>query len=256
MAQVKIRQWPARQRTRKALLLLSFLFLPVTLYYFSPALILGGAAEGVVNGSMLVFAGMFLASLFVGRLWCGWACPVGAVQEYVSAVHNGRTSRRINWIKWAIWIPWIGLIATLAVRAGGYRRIDPFYNLEGGVTMAIPVDGGGPPWFMIYYIILALFTILPLALGRRAACHTVCWMAPFMILGRRIRNLVRWPALRLRADATQCNDCLRCTSECPMSLEVHGMVRAGDMEHGECILCGTCADTCPKDVIRMPFSAG
>lgn len=82
-----------------------------------------------------------------------------------------------------------------------------------------------------------------------------------MILGRRIRNLARWPSLRLQADASKCIDCLRCTSECPMSLEVNRMVRAGDMEHSECILCGTCADVCPKGVIhagqtRMPFRRG
>jgi ferredoxin-type protein NapH len=41
-----------------------------------------------------------------------------------------------------------------------------------------------------------------------------------------------------------------------MSLEVNQMVRAGDMEHSECILCGTCADVCPKGVIRMPFRSG
>jgi len=109
---------------------------------------------------------------------------------------------------------------------------------------------------MIYYIILALFTLVPLAVGRRAACHTVCWMAPFMILGRRVHNLARWPSLHLRADATQCIDCMRCSSECPMRLDVNGMVRAGDMEHDECILCTMCADTCPKGVIRVPLSGG
>ena len=196
MAKVKVRQLPARQRTRKALLLLSFLVLPITLFYFSPYIILRGAAHGVVNGSLLVFTGMFVASLCVGRLWCGWACPAGGLQEYVAVVNNARTSRRINWIKWAIWIPWLGLIAFLAVRAGGYRRIDPFFHLQGGVTMAIPRDTGGPPWYLVYYIIIVLITLLPFAVGRRAMCHTVCWMAPFMILGRRIRNLVRWPALR------------------------------------------------------------
>jgi ferredoxin-type protein NapH len=256
VAQVKIRQLPARQRTRKALLLISFLILPITLYYFSPAIILNAASEGVVNGSMLVFAGLFVSSLFVGRLWCGWACPAGGIQEFASVVNNVRTSRRINWIKWAIWIPWMGLIVFLSIQAGGLHRVDPLFNLETGVTLALPAGEGGPPWFMIYYIILLLFTLLPILVGRRAACHTVCWMAPFMIAGRWIRNRVRWPSLRLEADATKCTDCLRCTSECPMSLEVNEMVRGGDMENSECILCGTCADTCPKDVIHMPFRAG
>ncbi|MFL7809385.1 MAG: 4Fe-4S binding protein, partial [Anaerolineae bacterium] len=71
----RIKQLPRRQRVRKALLYLSLLLFPATLYYFSPALILQGASEGVVNGSMLVFGLMFVAALFVGRAWCGWACP-------------------------------------------------------------------------------------------------------------------------------------------------------------------------------------
>jgi len=81
-------------------------------------------------------------------------------------------------------------------------------------------------------------------------------MAPFMILGRKIRNLFRWLSLRLRADADACIDCERCTRECPMSLDVHGMVRSAAMENSECILCGSCIDICPKDVIHYTFNSG
>ena len=250
MSEVKIVQLPARQRIRRALLLVSLLLFPVTIYYFSPYLIVMGASEGIVNGSMIVFGLMFLSALFVGRLWCGWACPAGALQAVAMPVNNRRLSRKLNWIKWAIWIPWIGIIVAVAVMAGGYHSVDPFYQLEGGVTLLQDF------WFMIYYIILILFAGIAIAVGRRAGCHTICWMAPFMVIGRRIRNVFRWPALRLEADADQCIDCKRCTRDCPMSLDVNGMVRAGDMENDECILCGTCADTCPKDVFRFPFGAG
>jgi NAD-dependent dihydropyrimidine dehydrogenase PreA subunit len=41
-----------------------------------------------------------------------------------------------------------------------------------------------------------------------------------------------------------------------MSLDVHQMVQAGQMKHNECILCGTCVDTCPKGAIRFLFGAG
>ena len=254
---MKVKQLVARQRIRKGLLLLSLLFFPVTLYYFSPALILGGAAEGVVNGSFLVFGLMFLSSLFVGRLWCGWACPAGALQEVAAPVNNKRFSRgRADWTKWVIWIPWIGLIAFLAIRAGGYRAVDPLFQIPGGATLAIPADSGGPPWWMIYYIILVLFVGLALVFGRRAGCHTVCWMAPFMILGRWLRNRVHWPALTLMAEPTKCTDCLTCTRECPMSLEVHELVQRADMEDAECILCGTCVDGCSQKAIRFSFGGG
>jgi ferredoxin-type protein NapH len=164
--------------------------------------------------------------------------------------------RKFDWIKWGIWFPWLGLIAALTVRAGGYHQLDPFYQFPGGVTMAIPWDGSGPPWYMIYYIILILFFGLAVAFGRRAGCHTVCWMAPFMILGRRLRNFGKWPALRLQAEPAQCSDCLTCTRNCPMSLDVHEMVKTANMENAECILCGNCADNCTKKAIHFSFSAG
>jgi ferredoxin-type protein NapH len=253
----KIKQLPTRQRIRKALLFVSLLVFPITLYYFSPAIIMQGASEGVVNGSFIVFGLMFVASLFVGRLWCGWVCPAGALQEFGQPINNKLTpGGKFNWIKWAIWIPWIGAIAALAIGAGGYHTVTPFYQLETGVTMTLPLDGGGPPWFMIYYIIILLFLGLAVVFGRRAGCHTICWMAPFMILGRKIRNAVRWPSLRLKAAPDLCIDCQRCTRGCPMSLDVNQMVQRADMEDSECILCGSCVDGCPQDAICFSFSAG
>jgi len=236
---------------RQALLLVSFLLFPLTLYYFSPALIIQGASEGILTGSALVFGLMFLSALFVGRLWCGWACPAGALQEFAQSVNDKRTlGGKFNWIKWAVWLPWIALIAVVAVQAGGYHAVDPLYQLEGGVTVVQDY------WYMIYYIVVALFLGLALIFGRRASCHTLCWMAPFMILGRRLRNLAGWPSLRLVADPAACSNCHTCTHHCPMSLDVNAMVHRAAMEHDECILCGTCVDGCPHGAIRYAFSAG
>jgi ferredoxin-type protein NapH len=72
---VKIKQLAARQRWRMAALLISLLLFPITLFYLSPYLPVAGAAEGVVSGSLVVFGLLFIAALFVGRLWCGWVCP-------------------------------------------------------------------------------------------------------------------------------------------------------------------------------------
>ena len=245
-----VRQLPTRQRVRKALLLVSLLLFPITLYYFSPVLIMQSAAEGVINASFIVFLTIFIAALFLGRLWCGWACPAGALQELAAPINNRPVSRRIDWIKWAIWLPWLAGIVLLAVRGGGYRTVDPFYQLAGGITLAQDF------WAFIYYIVVGVFLLLSLLVGRRAGCHTICWMAPFMILGRKLRNLLPWPALRLQAAPDKCRNCLSCTSGCPMSLDVHAMVATSRMENDECILCGTCVDNCNHDAIRFRFTAG
>jgi len=92
--------------------------------------------------------------------------------------------------------------------------------------------------------------------GKRALCHYVYWISPFMIGGRKLRNLFKWPSLRLVAEKDNCIDCKTCTKNCPMSLDVNGMVKSQKMENSECILCGTCVDNCKKGVIKYSFSKG
>jgi ferredoxin-type protein NapH len=62
-----------RQSWRKALIFISFLLFPLTIYYFSPMLIIMGATEGIVATSLLVFTAMLIFSLVFGRLFCA-AC--------------------------------------------------------------------------------------------------------------------------------------------------------------------------------------
>ncbi len=95
--------------------------------------------------------------------------------------------------------------------------------------------------------------IFTLIFGRRGFCHTFCPIAPMLMIGRKIRNLFRWPALQLAADSLRCIDCGKCTVGCPMSLDVNAMVRQGQVENSGCILCGNCADTCPQGVIRYAW---
>jgi ferredoxin-type protein NapH len=240
-----------RQKVRRALIFASFALLPVTLYYFSPVMSLGGAALGIVTGSLLVFAAQFVSSLFVGRLFCGWACPVGGLQEAVALVRGKPVKRRaVGWIKWAIWAPWVVGIVFFALRAGGFSRFDPFYQTWHGISV------GELPGLIAYVAVVALFLVLSLTVGRRAGCHTICWMAPFMVIGRKVRGLLAWPALRLVSCAERCTACGTCTAACPMSIEVHELVTRKDLESSDCILCGSCVDSCPRGVIRYSFSSG
>jgi heterodisulfide reductase subunit A-like polyferredoxin len=77
-----------------------------------------------------------------------------------------------------------------------------------------------------------------------------------MVLGTKVRNYFKWPSLRLTSDKVKCTSCKTCTSNCPMSLDVNGMVQRTSMQNAECILCGTCIDGCPKGAIRYAFKTG
>lgn len=91
-----------RPEIRKAIILTSFLLFPITINYFSPYLIIDGASQGIIAGSFITFALFFLVSLFLGRAFCGWACPAGGVQEWCFSVNDKKArGGRFNWIKYS-----------------------------------------------------------------------------------------------------------------------------------------------------------
>jgi polyferredoxin len=225
-----------------------FLLFPVIYYYFSPYLIIMGASEGIVTGSLLVFAALFFSSLFVGRVFCGWICPAGATQELCAMVRKkGFKNGKKNLIKYAIWAPWISIIALMFFQTGGVKAVDPLYQTYYGISISDIYS------LVIFVAIAGLVAGLALVAGKRASCHTICWMAPFMIIGRKIRNAANLPSLQLQADKTKCINCKSCDKKCPMNLEVNSMVQKNSMENSECILCGSCVDNCPKQVIKYNF---
>lgn len=69
-----------RQRLRKLLLIASLLLFPITLYYFSPVLILNAGLNGIINGSFIVFILLFVLSVPFGRLFCSYICSAGGLQ--------------------------------------------------------------------------------------------------------------------------------------------------------------------------------
>ncbi|MBA4395600.1 MAG: 4Fe-4S ferredoxin, partial [Desulfobacca sp.] len=234
-----------RQKIRKGIILISFFLFPALFYYLSPVLILQASAEGVINGSFILFVLMLNSALFLGRGYCGWVCPGAGCQEAIFSARDKKITRG-DWIKWAIWIPWIGSITVLAIKSGGYKKIDFFYQTTHGLSI------GNIQGLIAYYVVLFLLIVIPAFIfGKRSFCHHLCWMAPFMILGRKIRNRFNWPSLHLRSSPEHCLNCHTCTENCPMSLPVEEMVKKCNMETTECILCGSCVDGCKQGVIRF-----
>ncbi|MBN1167701.1 MAG: 4Fe-4S binding protein [Methanospirillaceae archaeon] len=244
MAEEKSSAGKLRQKIRFIILIVSFLLIPVTIFYVSPIVIMMGAAEGIVAGSMLLFIALFIISLIAGRIWCGWFCPMGAWQEICAPVMKKTVKGGWrNWIKYVITILWLAAIGFTFLSAGGIRGIDPLYGTVNGISIS------SPDVMVVVCIIFAFIFVVSFLTGRRGFCHVLCPIAGLMVAGRKIRNLIGWPALQLSADADLCNDCNDCSRACPMGLDVHAMVRKNQMENADCILCASCADTCNKGVI-------
>lgn len=237
-----------RQKIRKGIILFAFFLFPAIFYYMSPYLIIDATMNGIVNGSFLVFALLFASSLIIGRGFCGWACPAAGCQEAIFSARNKKVMKG-NSVKWIIWIPWVSASVILAIRGGGYKKIDFLYQTTYGFSI------GDVHALMTYFFVLLLIVVPAFIFGRRSFCHHICWMAPFMIIGRSVRNKVKWPSLQLEADPEKCKHCHTCAENCPMSLPVEMMVQRNNMEDRECILCATCIDNCKQETIRYLFGS-
>ena len=112
------------QKFRKFTLIFSMLLFPITIWYFSPYLIIHGALEHVINGSFIVFTLMFILGMFFGRLWCGFFCPTGGMSECFTEFSDKAPKQGIrNYIKYGIWIVWLsGIIICHVMGKGEYNK--------------------------------------------------------------------------------------------------------------------------------------
>lgn len=237
------------QRIRTALIIFSFVLLPATFAYISCPIIIQGASKGIVTGGLIVFTLLFVSSLFLGRLWCGWLCPAGGLQEIYFQINNKHTNnKKLNWIKYFVFLYIILIPLISAIRsAGGLKTTDFFYHTSQGISIA------GDDSYPIFFAQIIFITAFAMLCGKRGFCHYFCPIAVIMITGREIRNLIRWPSLHLSSDPGRCVSCKSCSKSCPMGLDVNIMARGEQMENAECILCGICVDVCPNQAIHYAW---
>ena len=185
-----------------------------------------------------------------GRSFCSWVCPAGALQDACAVIVPKPVNKRQNAVKYVIWAVWLGAITAGFVFAGVPKGIDMMYMTEGGISVS---DSSR---YFIYLPIVFVLAALALLFDRRSPCHSICWMAPFMVLGTKLKELLHLPARRLTAKPFRRIGCKACTKSCPMSLEVDEMVAENQTFHTECILCGQCQDASPKQVLKVGFASG
>lgn len=237
-----------RQNIRKLILIISMLLFPVTIWYMSPYLIIQGAMDGIVTGSFIVFVCMLLGSVLLGRLFCGWICPMGGMQECLFSVNE--KSPKQGWknnIKYIIWIVWIVAVILCFIFRKKKITIDFFYMTDHGISVTEIYN------YVIYYGVIFLVLIPAVLFGKRVFCHYFCWMAPFMVIGTKIRKLLHLSGIHIVSKKEKCISCKKCNQQCPMGLNVVELVK-NDIDFGtECIQCGSCIDNCPKKALSYGF---
>lgn len=234
-----------RQKIRTLFLFAALLLFPVTLYYFSPALIINAGLNGVINGSFIIFVLLFFLSIPFGRLFCAYLCPAGGLQECTFSVNDKLPKQGWrNYTKYIIWIIWLSAVIFCYFQKGKIVAIDFLFETENGISVSSIQS------YIIYYGIVCLIFLPSVLVGKRVFCHYFCWMAPFMVLGTKLRKFLHLPGIHIKSkEKDKCISCGKCNIACPMGINVMNEIRSNVIDNLECIQCGACIDNCPKNVL-------
>ncbi len=186
------------------------------------ALLLAGGMGAAIGHTLIT---VIVGPMLFGRLLCGWACWRAMILEILPI--RGRVGRPRGW--WTL-LPFAALAASVAsaalFHAGGMRGI---------------IWG-----YAVYY---AASISLAFALrDRRAFCKYLCPSGLLLRVSSRISSL------KMTATRELCNGCEACSRVCPMNIDVASFaVRGARVAGGDCILCQSCAHTCPRGALTLTF---
>jgi polyferredoxin len=197
----------------------------------------------LLNFSLLL--GVLGVSLLAGRAFCGWLCPLGAVQEWlaIGARRLSGEARHVRGKKSPARLP-------LKLPAGADRPLRYVKYVVLAAVVLLSVVAVYPPLHSLcparavfglrlgtalLWTVLAGFVVSSL-LVERFSCKYLCPLGAATTLFNKIAPL------RVVVDQQRCNRCGRCSVECPMDIaDVHA--HTGD---AECIRCLECIDTCAR----------
>jgi polyferredoxin len=191
---------------------------------------------GALN--LVLLALLLVAALLTGRAFCGWACPLGTVQEglaiLIRRLTGGRAaslpirpSRRVNRmlrrLKYGVlgWTLWASVTAAVP-------PLIPFCPYRTLFTLNV---GSLLGWSVIVALITLSFAV------ERAWCRYLCPLGALLAVTNKISL---W---RIRTDEVQCASCGICDRACPVDLDVMREVERG----GGCIRCRSCVRACPRE---------
>ena len=249
-------------------------------FHFSPLL---AAATMLAARTLIVFFGLaavtVVVTLLLGRVACGWVCPLGTIHQFFSWAFKKSKFLRPKkpatgglWVKYAI-LAFVLVAALFSLNVAGY--FDPIsfltrvsatslvpaasHGLQGvvGLVYAVKLEGLGDKLaqsaetltlnstfvqgFAIGLIFLAF--LLLNKWRERFWCRYIC------PLGALLGFFGRLNLFKLKIDEGKCTKCNLCSIHCPTQASPFPN---DQWKSSECIYCETCAAICPTKAITFP----
>ena len=191
--------------------------------------------QEIVNGHFLEWSILFflpiIFTLAFGRIYCGFVCPYGAYQEFLSLITKKKIEipekldKEMRYLKYLLLIVLLISAAYLSDVVG--REYDPFKYLfrSEGTTLTIGL--------LVCLTIASVFIYRPW-------CKYICPLgAIYTLLSR-----VSW--FRIEYVNEKCVECALCDRACQMQA-----IECGKVNSYECIRCGDCIKACKRKVLGV-----
>jgi polyferredoxin len=191
----------------------------------------GGGQVPIIFLTILAFIAVF--SLVGNKLFCGWACPIGAIQELFNHIPLPKKFKIMlpfmvtNPIRITIFLAFITLVFTLGLSI--YDYFNPFHFLH---------------WrFEALAVVILLATLTASVFIFRPFCYVFCPIGLFTWL------LEHFSLVKVKVNRHICKDCNLCIkkSSCPAVQSILDEKRF----HPDCFACGRCIGVCPEKALRF-----
>ena len=223
---------------------------------------------------------MLIILVVVGRAPCGWICPIGTIQDFVTLPKRTKTrptpgtEEELRKVKayifvivafFAVWVGVSKLLGTSEIleNALGDFAIDAFAPLNPAYILFVLLPGMGDLWptsfdtlwyftqwgWPLVQMIFVIFVFLISVWVPRWFCRWICpagWL--YSLISRdALIGIGRNPA---RCTPDTCNVC---EVVCPMNIRIRKYPYK-HMHSPDCIMCLECKSHCPNDAIVLRFS--
>lgn len=205
-------------------------------YYLANLDLLFGKSIGEI---IAYFATLIVSVLVLGRMICGFLCPMGLIQDVIHEIRqklhiegitfNDKMYSYMKPIKWTFVILMIGL----CFAGGKFCDICPAQTLSpafAGFKVSLYVSG----FIMIAVVIGSFFK-------RRFWC-TVCPLGFILGLFHKVS------LFQIHKDCESCTACGACYEACPMGIKsIYTERDKSKVTECDCIMCGECVRRCPEN---------
>jgi len=192
-----------------------------------------------ISIEFIVFSiALIMATAVSGRVFCGWICPLGFIQDLTSLPKKGYwIDEGIRLLKYSLLVGGIAML--LMVRWSFLEWIAPASILSRAVGSLWDAQKG-----TLGLIIFALTLIITFATEKRSWCRYICPLGALLSLTS-IRKVVG-----IKINRNKCTKCQQCVKECTMGvIDIRDQIEL--RWDSECISCLTCRDACPVNAISL-----